>query len=46
MEHSGQKRKKHFDDGGTVGMWRGRAKRFRDEKKERNKKACRTWKKR
>lgn len=44
MEGAGQRRKKHFDEGGTVGMWRGRAKRFKDKKKEQNKKECRMWK--
>jgi hypothetical protein len=38
---SGHRRKQHFANGGTVGMWRGRAKRIKDQKKEANKKACR-----
>jgi len=44
MEHSGIKRKKHFEEGGSVGMWRGRAKRIKNKKKEDNKKQCRKWK--
>jgi len=38
---AGKRREKHFKEGGTIAGWRGRAKRFKDEKKEASKKACR-----
>ena len=34
-------RDKHFAEGGDIAGWRGRARRFADEKKQANKKACR-----
>ena len=32
----------HFANGGTVGMWRGRAATYQDRKHVANKRACRT----
>ena len=37
----GSRRKAHFESGATPAMWRGRATRFRDQKKEASRKACR-----
>ena len=33
--NSGARRRAHFDAGGTIAMWRGRAATFQDRKKER-----------
>ena len=38
---SAAKRKAHFESGGTVAMWRGRATTFTDRKKQQAQKACR-----
>lgn len=35
-------RKAHFANGGTAGMWRGRATTFQDKKHAANKRACRS----
>ena len=38
---SGIRRAKHFESGGDIAGWRGRARRFSDQKKEAQKRACR-----
>jgi hypothetical protein len=38
---SGIRRKDHFESGGTIAGWRGRARRFEDKKKKESKNACR-----
>lgn len=38
---AGIRRKEHFANGGDVASWRGRARRFADEKKQVNKMECR-----
>ena len=36
-------RKAHFESGGDLASWRGRANVFVDRKKKQNKNACRKW---
>lgn len=42
-ERAGARRAAHFNNGGTVAAWRGRAARFTDRKKQASKRACRNW---
>ena len=37
----GARRKAHFESGGTVAMWRGAARTFKDKKKALSRNACR-----
>ena len=37
----GAARRAHFASGGDLAMWRGNARTFRDQRKERAKRACR-----
>ena len=37
----GAARRAYFASGGTLAMWRGNARTFRDQRKERAKRACR-----